>query len=570
MAPCLGALERHVRSFGHRSVRQDSTAGQRLIGRAIRRRPSRSLLKGVPVCTAFRDDARTAGHLFPKVAPYHLETHQTQNGLAKLVVRVLKFLAENERLLVVAASTMIMSLSHTALRPVLPTFAKSFGVGAAAVGSTISVYAIARLMMNLPAGMLADRYGRKPLLVWGPLITALGMIGCGMSGTFGQLLAWRWVTGIGSALQMAGAQLFLTDISLSTNRARTLGTNQAASLMGGLVGPAVGGLLADAAGLRAPFTLTGCAALAAAVYGWVRLPETMGLRARAATDAAVAAAEPAASRASQAETLQAETSGAEEAAKEQPPDLAVSGQQITAVKVADAAVDSLKENSTYNPRRMRPKRRKERPSWLLLLQSRDFGAIALVNALMFATANGSRSVLMPLLATQSFAISNTVLGLLYALMAVIALVGIMPAAFVADKLGRKWTIVPSCFGLAGSLLLMAVTGRQELFIGAMMLYAVANSCIGATPAAFAADVMPQSVSGFGLGMFRCAGDIGLMVGPALLGWIADMTSVQTALQVNAVVLVAAVSYFGLAARETKHLRVQQHMQKRAAAAAAAT
>lgn len=51
---------------------------------------------------------------------------------------------------------------------------QSFGVGAAAVGSTISVYAIARLMMNLPAGMLADRYGRKPLLVWGPLITAFG------------------------------------------------------------------------------------------------------------------------------------------------------------------------------------------------------------------------------------------------------------------------------------------------------------------------------------------------------------------------------------------------------------
>ena len=47
-----------------------------------------------------------------------------QNGLTKLLVRMAKFLAENERLLVVAASTMIMSLSHTALRPVLPTFDK--------------------------------------------------------------------------------------------------------------------------------------------------------------------------------------------------------------------------------------------------------------------------------------------------------------------------------------------------------------------------------------------------------------------------------------------------------------
>ena len=55
---------------------------------------------------------------------------------------------------------------------------------------------------------------------------------------------------------------------------------QAASLLGGLIGPALGGLLADVSGLRAPFTLTGCAALLAALYGAVRLPETMGTRER--------------------------------------------------------------------------------------------------------------------------------------------------------------------------------------------------------------------------------------------------------------------------------------------------
>lgn len=53
---------------------------------------------------------------------------------------------------------------------------------------------------------------------------------------------------------------------------------QAASLLGGFVGPALGGLLADMSGLRAPFTLTGCAALLAAIYGAIRLPETMGTR----------------------------------------------------------------------------------------------------------------------------------------------------------------------------------------------------------------------------------------------------------------------------------------------------
>lgn len=51
-------------------------------------------------------------------------------------------------------------------------------------------------------------------------------------------------------------------------------------------------------------------------------------------------------------------------------------------------------------------------------------------------------------------------GLLFAGMAVVSFVGVMPASFVADKLGRKWTIVPSCLGLAGALLLMAATGTR--------------------------------------------------------------------------------------------------------------
>lgn len=51
---------------------------------------------------------------------------------------------------------------------------QSFGVGAAAVGTTLSAYALARLCMNIPSGILADSRGRKPLLVWGPAITALG------------------------------------------------------------------------------------------------------------------------------------------------------------------------------------------------------------------------------------------------------------------------------------------------------------------------------------------------------------------------------------------------------------
>ena len=81
---------------------------------------------------------------------------------------------------------------------------------------------------------------------------AAGMIGCGTAATFQHLLAWRWVTGIGSALQMAGAQLFLADISQSSNRARSLGINQvnAACQAGKLLLPQAAAVLVMA--LRVP------------------------------------------------------------------------------------------------------------------------------------------------------------------------------------------------------------------------------------------------------------------------------------------------------------------------------
>lgn len=46
-----------------------------------------------------------------------------------------------------------------------------------------------------------------------------------------------------------------------------------------------------------------------------------------------------------------------------------------------------------------------------------------------------------------------------------------------------------------------------------------------------------------------------MVGPALLGWISDISSVQTAMVANAAVLVVAVAIFGLTAQETRQPNV---------------
>jgi len=54
--------------------------------------------------------------------------------------------------------------------------------------------------------------------------------------------------------------------------------------------------------------------------------------------------------------------------------------------------------------------RSDEPAWRKLLRSPDFRAIAAVNAVIFTTNNGGRSVLMPLLAKEHLAMSTSTLG----------------------------------------------------------------------------------------------------------------------------------------------------------------
>ena len=165
--------------------------------------------------------------------------------------------------------------------PVLPLYAKNFGVSATVVGLTLTVFALARLILNVPAGMIADRFGRRILLIGGPILTSIGMFGSGFAGDIWSLLIWRFIAGGGSAFYMSGALIYLIDIAPSDRRARYVATNQWALSVGVALGPGIGGLVAERWGLAAPFHVVGVIALIAAAYAIFRLPETRNSTARA-------------------------------------------------------------------------------------------------------------------------------------------------------------------------------------------------------------------------------------------------------------------------------------------------
>ena len=401
---------------------------------------------------------------------------------------------ENASLLMVCVATVMIMLGQGVISPVLPLYAKDFGVGATMVGATISVFGLARMLLNLPAGLLSDRFGYRLLLVGGPAITAIGSLLCAVAGDIWQLLAFRFVAGAGSALFMTGALILVTDISTPENRGRMLSLQLGSLLLGVSIGPAVGGLTAQFFGLRAPFVVVGLLAAGCTVWAMRRIPQSQ--------------------RAAPAFVDQAGDHAADEAP----------------TTAASASLRSLFIN----------------PGFIL---------ISLVSFSIFFTRTGSRQTVLALMGSERLGLSAGALGGIFAMMALLNLIAIGPSGAWADRFGRKRVIVPSLCIMVVALGLFAVSGGLWLFLAAAVLQGIGTGLGGPAPAAYAADVIPSGARGVGMGLFRTYSDIGFVAGPLLLGWIADTTgSFGWALSLNAALIAACALLFGLFARETVERR----------------
>ncbi|PYM29699.1 MAG: hypothetical protein DME15_20210, partial [Candidatus Rokuibacteriota bacterium] len=84
----------------------------------------------------------------------------------------------------------------------LPLWAQEFRLGYAQVGLIRTVYSGAMAAFQLPAGLLAERWGERPLLVAGTAATACGFVAAGAwAGGFASLLLLLLFAGLGSGVQ---------------------------------------------------------------------------------------------------------------------------------------------------------------------------------------------------------------------------------------------------------------------------------------------------------------------------------------------------------------------------------
>lgn len=150
--------------------------------------------------------------------------------------------------------------------PVLPVFVREFGVGFVEVGAVISAFALMRLVAASFVGRLVDRLGERVILSSGIGIVAVSTALTGLAGGYAEVLLWRGLGGVGSAMFSISAMSLLLATTSPTLRGRAVGFYQGGFLLGGMTGPAIGGFLA-AISLRAPFFFYAGTLLIAGVIG---------------------------------------------------------------------------------------------------------------------------------------------------------------------------------------------------------------------------------------------------------------------------------------------------------------
>ena len=164
-------------------------------------------------------------------------------------------MVEGSRLTVLnlSAVTFCVLLGLSMVAPILPTYAESFGVSYTLVGFVISSFALTRMFLDMPAGLLSRRYDKKKIMITGLILIVVSSILAGLAPNYLVLVIARMIEGAGSALYVTSATVFLAQISGKKKRGQYMSLYMGMLLLGSIFGPTFGGVLADTYDIHAPF-----------------------------------------------------------------------------------------------------------------------------------------------------------------------------------------------------------------------------------------------------------------------------------------------------------------------------
>jgi MFS family permease len=159
----------------------------------------------------------------------------------------------------------------------LPFFAfymtKRFGVGMETVGALFAVWTSSSFIGSFPGGVLADRLGRKGMIILGLVATALAHLALGLVNTLTLFFIFGFIAGIFTDIASPAYQAIVADLLSEQKRPQGYGIVRVAINLSAALGPAIGGFIATRSYLLL-FTIGAAISLVAAIVVFFIVRET--------------------------------------------------------------------------------------------------------------------------------------------------------------------------------------------------------------------------------------------------------------------------------------------------------
>jgi predicted MFS family arabinose efflux permease len=160
-----------------------------------------------------------------------------------------------------------LQLSNLGFSPLLPSIQQEFGMSYTQLGLFTGVYGLLAIVLSVPAGLSARRFGEKRVLAAGLLGVAAGSVLLGEAWSFESAFAFRGLTIFGYRFAFVSVLIAVALTAPPSLRGRTMGILGATSAMASVVGAPLGGVFVGQFGWRlAILGYAGMAVLGAAVF----------------------------------------------------------------------------------------------------------------------------------------------------------------------------------------------------------------------------------------------------------------------------------------------------------------
>jgi multidrug resistance protein len=156
----------------------------------------------------------------------------------------------------------VLAFSNSLMQPVLSVYAyEEIGISEAGVGMLFTVQGIVTLFATIPMGTVADRVGRKPMVVLGKIVHASAAILVIFSGSLLPLLLVMTMRGFGRAASNPSITAMFSGLVPVSKRGRGMGIFNIFQNVGLVVGATAGGFLYEFSSSEAPFIACACVGL---------------------------------------------------------------------------------------------------------------------------------------------------------------------------------------------------------------------------------------------------------------------------------------------------------------------